>query len=135
MKRSVILISILLVLLLLSGCGAKQNKQGDNSLVSPKQTEMFSTEMTASHDGAYFSVIGVRYEGDDVEAVVNVFSEMGECVDSFVAGNVDSFFGVCWEKDSYNIWTLSTENGLSCYTCKDEKWTLDESSVLPEYMK
>ena len=41
---------------------------------------------------------------------VDVFdSESGELADSFYVARARDFWGICWEKDSYNIWTQSAD--------------------------
>lgn len=96
---------------------------------------MFSESMTASFDGKYYAIMGVKIENDEALAVVNIFSEIGDNIYSFTSGNIDNFFGVRWENDSYNIWTLSLNKGMTCYEYNNEEWTLNESAVLPDYMK
>ena len=121
-------------LLILSGCSSKA-KPSDKSEITQNQIEMFTTNMAASFDGKYYAIIGVKMENDETLAVVNVFSETGDSIYSFTSGNVDNFFGVCWEKDTYNIWTLSLDKGMTCHEYDNEEWTLNESAALPDYMK
>ena len=45
-----------------------------------------------------------------------------------------NFRGICWEKDSYNLWVQSGDLGILCYTMSDEVWSIDDSAVRPDYI-
>ena len=45
-----------------------------------------------------------------------------------------NFRGICWEKDSYNLWVQSTVNGCVCYSKKGDEWVENEGAVKPDYM-
>lgn len=121
-----ILILTMIVLLMITGCNSK-NTASDEVQITKEQAEMFTTDMTASFDSKYFAIMGASVEDDKTLAVVNIFSEMGDSVYSFTAGNIDNFFGVCWEKDTYNLWILTSDNDAVCYKYADNKWVLDNN--------
>ena len=51
---------------------------------------------------------------------------------SFIPARARDFWGICWESDSYNIWTQSGDVGVFCYQYEDETWVRNESAVRPE---
>ena len=122
-----ILILTMIVLLMITGCNSK-NTALDEVQITKEQAEMFTTDMTASFDSKYFTIMGASVEDDKTLAVVNIFSEMGDSVYSFTAGNIDNFFGVCWEKDTYNLWILTSDNGAMCYKHENGEWSFDETA-------
>lgn len=66
---------------------------------------------------------------------VDVFdNESGELVNSFYVARAWDFWGICWEKDSYNIWTQSADVGIYCYRYEDGTWSRDEKMERPEYI-
>lgn len=44
------------------------------------------------------------------------------------------FYGVCWEKDNYNIWIQSGDVGILCYAYNNGEWKLDKDAVRPDYI-
>lgn len=122
------------MLLILTSC-KENNKTSQQASITEKQFEMFTTDMTPSYDNKYFAIMGVKSENDTFLAIINVFSDIGDAVFSFTVGNIDNFFGICWERDTYNIWILSADKGMTCYEYNNEEWVLNESASLPEYMK
>lgn len=44
------------------------------------------------------------------------------------------FYGVCWEKDNYNIWIQSGDVGILCYAYDNGEWKLDKDAVRPDYI-
>ena len=58
----------------------------------------------------------------------------GELIDDFSPARASDFWGICWEKDSYNIWTQSADIGTSCYSYQDGKWERSDQAVLPDYI-
>lgn len=130
MKRIICIAA--LTLLCLVSCSEAESKVA--VMLSEEQVAQFSTQMTASHDNKYYTLMGVNTKDGKNLAVVNVFSDTGDYIFSFEAGNVDNFRGACWENDSYNIWTLSGDNTLRCYKFSDEKWALSKDETIPQYM-
>lgn len=42
--------------------------------------------------------------------------------------------GICWENDTYNIWTQSADIGIYCYKYENGQWERDESAIRPKYI-
>ena len=131
MKR--ILCFVLIALMCLVSC-SKEPKKDVAVMVSDQQLSQFTTDMTPCHDKKYYIIMGANIKDDTLVSVINIYSDIGDMVYSFEAGNVDNFRGVCWEKDSYNIWTLTGDNTLRCYKFSDNKWQLEKDALIPEYM-
>lgn len=114
---------LLLLSLLLSGCATQQKKA--------EFWGSFTPEKTFSYDRRYYAVQTVE---DSRIAVTVYLTETGEKVDSFSPARALDFWGLCWEKDSYAIWTQSADIGTICYAPEDGKWTLRREAVLPDYI-
>lgn len=62
-------------------------------------------------------------------------SETGKTVGSFSPARAWDFWGICWENDSYDIWTQSGDIGIYCWRYQDGEWECDYSSPeRPEYI-
>ena len=108
---------------------------GDHS-VNEEEWGSFTSEKTFSYDNKYYAIQTVE-ETDDVSAIiVSIYTtENDEIVASFSPARAMDFWGICWEKDSYNIWIQSSDIGIYCYKFDENNWTLDESLELPDYIK
>ena len=97
----------------------------------------FSPDETTSFDGKYRAVQTLtRPEGASMDLIqVTVYdAESGAEADSFLAGRAWDFWGVCWEKDSYNLWLQSGDVGSYCMIYGDSVWREDEDRemAMPE---
>lgn len=122
------------ILLLLSGCMNQPSKTED-------PTELwgsFTPDLTYSYDEKYYATQETeRLFGDDYPASIKVCiyeTKTDEMVSSFYPARAMDFWGICWENDTYNIWTQSGDIGVSCYKYEDMQWTRDESAQRPEYI-
>ena len=132
MRRSIFL---LLILMLLSGCvkansNVYKNEQSGNY-------GSFTSEKTYSFDKKYYALQTVdndensrMYRG----IIVSIYDGMDRLVFSFSPARAWDFWGICWEKDSYNIWIQSSDTGTYCYRYDNDKWLLDESAEKPDYI-
>ena len=65
--------------------------------------------------------------------VVSVYdTETDQFVTDFSPARSRDFWGICWESDSYNIWTQSADIGICCYVYQDGQWVRDENAIRPE---
>ena len=117
------------ILLLLSGCTNEHSAESWGS---------FTPDKTYSYDEKYYAVQKVEDDiyGNGVKYIkVNVYeTETDDLVDCFYPARAWDFWGICWENDTYNIWTQSADIGIYCYKCEDMKWVRDESAERPEYI-
>lgn len=61
-------------------------------------------------------------------------SSTGEPVDSFSPARASDFWGICWEKDTYTIWTQSADVGNHCYEYSDGAWVRQDARSVPDYI-
>ena len=52
----------------------------------------------------------------------------------YIFGRAEDFWGICWEKDSYNIWTQSADLGISCFEFQNGEWIENENLSTPDYI-
>ena len=123
MKRFLSL--ILLVLLVFGGC----NNQSFN-----EEWGSFTAEKTFSYDKQYYAVQEIFVE-DDIRFIdVKIYSADNTLIDSFQPARARDFWGICWEKDTYNIWIQSADIGVVCYSYDGEKWEQNESAERPDHI-
>lgn len=96
----------------------------------------FTPEDTYSYDGKLVAHQKVE-KGADVSSIIVEIkdSQTGELVGSFSPARAWDFWGICWENDSYNIWTQSGDVGVYCWRYQDGVWKCDFSHPeRPEYI-
>lgn len=122
MKRIFIFVALCCVLLLAS---CKSSDINDTFWGS------FTPDKTYSFDHELYAVQTV----DNQMIVVTVYnSESGERIDGFLPARAEDFWGICWEKDSYNIWTQSADLGISCFEFQNGEWIENENLSTPDYI-
>lgn len=104
---------------------------------SKKDWGSFTARKTYSYDQKYYAKQAVVLESDQVHYVkVTIFNaKTNQEVYSFIPARAMDFWGICWEKDSYNIWTQSSDIGIYCYQFKGGKWLLNEDAKMPSYIQ
>ena len=108
---------------------------GDHS-VNEEEWGSFTSEKTFSYDNKYYAIQTVEETENVSNIIVSVYvTENDELVASFSPARAMDFWGICWEKDSYNIWSQSSDIGIYCYKFDENNWILDESLELPDYIK
>lgn len=123
------LIAFILVLMLLPSCTAQPSEP------AASQWGSFTDGVTYSYDEKYYAVQDVILEDDIRWVRVCIYNASDDTlVDSFVPARAWDFWGICWEKNTYNIWTQSADIGIYCYAYEGGKWTLDEYAVQPKYI-
>ena len=95
-----------------------------------KEYGSFTAQRAYSFDKAYFTT--VIDSGDNVMITINDKDHYPVC--SFSPCRKSDFWGVCWEKDNYNLWIQSGDVGVVCYSMKDGKWELNSDAVRPDYI-
>ena len=90
-----------------------------------------------SSDGRYEAVQSIeKRESDPVDMVYvyirDVQSE--ETVDVFRAGRMLDFWGICWDRDSHDIWLQSGDVGIFAMCCSDGKWVEDNAVQRPGWL-
>ena len=120
MKKAMLIVC-LLMLVLQAACSSGKDEWGS-----------FTTDKTESFDQKYYAL----QTTDGYSIVVTVYDKASEKeVFSFSPARASDFWGICWEKDTYNVWIQSGDIGVLCYRYTNGQWTLDESAVRPDYIK
>lgn len=97
----------------------------------------FTPDKAYSWDNAYYALQEVEEAaGDDANLIrVSVYeADTGHMIFSFYPARARDFWGICWENDSYNIWTQSADIGILCYRYDNMQWIPDESAQRPPYI-
>lgn len=95
-----------------------------------KEYGSFSVEKTYSYDKEYSTMI--IDSGDDVMIMIYDRDHYG--YSSFTPCRKSDFWGICWEKDNYNIWIQSGDIGVVCYSKNGDKWEKNSEAVRPDYI-
>lgn len=91
----------------------------------------YTPDKTYSYDHNLYAVQTVV----DQAVIVTVYKAgTNEETGSFSPARSDDFWGICWEKDSYNIWTQSADTGVTCFEYQNGKWVANENLDAPEYI-
>ena len=91
----------------------------------------FTIEKTYSFDRKYYAVQNIENQMIRVD-VYQALSD--DLVYSFVPARAIDFWGICWERDNYNIWIQSADVGTLCYRFGEGVWDRNESQNLPAYI-
>ena len=122
-KRLLAVCMVLCCLAVLTACGRFPfSKQFWGSYTSDK---------TYSYDHKLYAVQDVV---DRMIVVTVCNAETDEEIDSFSPARSLDFWGICWEKDTYNIWTQSADIGDYCFEYQNGKWVRNEKLVAPDYI-
>ena len=127
MKYRKAIVLFMCILLLFSGCTKETTAEWGS----------FTAKKTYSYDEKYYAVQTVKKnfrDGFDFIKVSVYETETNTLVDYFYPARSWDFCGICWENDTYNIWTQSGDIGIYCYKYADMKWEKDISAERPEYI-
>ena len=101
-----------------------------------KKTEIneygsFRTESISSFDDRFLLEIN-----DETNMIIlTVYNKKDNTIMcSFETVRKWDFWGICFEKDNYNIWIQSGDIGIICYMFDGEKWSLNSNAVRPAYI-
>lgn len=123
MKKSYLL--SLIVLLVFCGC---------TNRASLAEWGSFTSEKAFSYDSKYYAVQKTTEKDDTTYINVEIYTSEDVLVDSFQPARARDFWGICWEKDTYNIWIQSGDIGILCYSCDNEEWSRNNTAIRPEYI-
>ena len=125
MKRLLAVLLVLALMLPLLGCSKQRSNVDWGS---------FSSEKTFSYDKQYYAVQKTADKDDVTYINVEIYTADDVLVASFLPARAWDFWGICWEKDTYNIWVQSGDIGTLCYAYDNAEWTLNASAVRPDYI-
>ena len=119
MKRLILVAQMLMILLCTTACTEFRARVTATEPPSQRFWGSYTAEKTYSYDHKYYAIQSV----EDRMIKVSVFLvSSGELIDAFTPARSMDFWGICWERDTYNIWTQSADIGSYCYACRDGKW-------------
>ena len=103
---------LLFICLFFSGC---QNQHSNENWGS------FTAEKTYSYDQKYYAIQNSK-ETDGISFIdIVIYNDNDEPVYTFTPARASDFWGICWEKDTYNIWIQSADIGVICYADDDDE--------------
>lgn len=118
------LICILLLIALLPGCAASSESSEDWG--------SFTSEKSYSYDKKLYAL----QRSDEAWVIIDIYTaESDELLYSFAPARALDFLGVCWEKDTYNLWVQSGDVGTLRYSFDDFSCSLDENAMRPDYIR
>ncbi len=128
-----VLFAVVIVFLLYRWIFSSDNER---DFVLEEEYGSFSPYDVESYDGKYVAKQKVERLGDVRYIRVYVYEkETGELAGDFWVERAWDFWGICWENDSYNIWTQSADVGIYCYRYEDGEWRRDSINMeRPEYI-
>lgn len=134
-KIGLIVIAAVIVVMLCGVCAILIPSFGGTPSYSEEYCS-FTPEDTYSYDGKLVAHQKVEKGADVKNIIVEIKdSQTGELVGSFSPARAWDFWGICWENDSYNIWTQSGDIGVYCWRYQDGVWECDFSHPeRPEYI-
>ncbi len=125
----VAVILVLAAMVSLCACSSDPDNDGEN-------WGSFTPDKTYSYDEKYYALQSV-VEGEEARMIrVSVYlADADQLVAEFEPARAWDFWGICWERDTYHIWTQSSDIGIRCYAYQDGVWALDEDSDRPSYIR
>ena len=107
---------------------------GCQSQGSTENWGSFTAEKTYSYDQKYYAIRSTK-EIDGISFVdIMIYNDNDELIYTFTPARASDFWGICWEKDTYNIWIQSSDVGVLCYSYDGKEWTINTSAVRPDYI-
>lgn len=92
----------------------------------------FTADKTYSYDNAFYAVQEVELHNDVRIIRVCIYeADTDTLIYSFCPARARDFWGICWESDTYNLWTQSADIGIYCYKYDNNQWIVDKTAVRP----
>ena len=140
--------ALLLALLLFVCCATAEEHprswvQDINSDYVPRNDELFReygsfTPLNCcSFDGKYMALQSVEKRENDAVKMIYVYifdTESSEAVDVLRTERAFDFWGICWDRDSYDIYVQSADVGVYAFRYGDGVWNRDPEGQIPEYI-
>ncbi len=131
MKRMMLVFLMLVILLFTTACIGITARVTATETTQERFWGSYTDEKTYSFDRKYYAIQSV----EDGMIKVSIFLvSSGELIDSFTPARAMDFWGICWERDTYNIWTQSADIGSYCYAYQDSKWEQNGNTKEPSYI-
>ncbi len=131
MKRLMLVCLMLVILLFTTACTGLMIRSAATETPRQRFWGSYTDEKTYSFDRKYYAIQSV----EDGMIRVSVFLvSSDELIDAFTPARAMDFWGICWERDTYNIWTQSADIGIYCYAHQDGKWEQNGDTKAPSYI-
>ncbi len=92
---------------------------------------------TESYDGRYRAELNIERRDGDLATTVYVYitdTESGETAEVIRSERAYDFWGICWDKSSYDIYVQSSDVGTYALRYKDGAWQKDPKAEIPDYI-
>lgn len=123
--------TLLLAVILCAGAVLPLSRAEDEDLFLGS----FTTDKTYSCDLRFYALQTVEQVESYHEIVVTVYETASDDpVFTFKPDRASDCWGICWERDSYDIWVQSGDTGTSCWEYLDGEWKRGNGRVCPEYI-
>lgn len=134
-KVKIVVLVILAVMILLFLYNRIFYQKNKPDLLQAEEYGSFTPDDVESFDGKFAAKQEVEKLGDVNYVRVYIYDiESGGLAGDFFAERARDSWGICWEKDNYNIWIQSADAGIYCYRYEDGTWTRDQYARRPEYI-
>ena len=145
MKRVILASMLLLCMIILCSCAFPSilamdhgGDPGEGSTRSSYSGQRFwgsyTAEKTYSFDHRYYALQTVEQPEDHEVRMVKVtvyLSETDAPLISFYTARASDFWGICWERDSYNIWAQSADIAVPCFEYREGTWVQNPDMMTP----
>ena len=131
MKRLLLVCMMLLTLCFTTACTGILSRVASTETPQQLFWGSYTAEKTYSFDHKYCAIQSV--ENGMIKVSVFLVSS-GGLIDAFTPARSVDFWGICWERDTYTIWTQSADIGAYGYELHDGVWTRNESLREPDYI-
>ena len=96
----------------------------------------YTADKTFSYDHRFYAIQTIDDSTYNVRFILVTVYETAtdQIAGSFLPARASDFYGICWERDTYNIWTQSADIGTYCYEYRDGGWVRNEALKPPAYI-
>ena len=131
-KTALVCLVIPILLLTLSACTFDTNKGSSSG--TQDFWGSYTAEKTYSCDRKYYALQTVEQLENNSLRMVKVtvcLTENDEPAAEFMTARAWDFWGICWERDSYNIWVQSGDMEVPCFEYRDGTWQKNPDMMTP----
>ncbi len=131
MKRLMLVFLMLLILLFTTACSDIIARVTATETPRQRFWGSYTDRRTFSFDRKYYAV---QNSEDGMIKVTVYLTSSNVAVCEFMPARSMDFWGICWERDTYTIWTQSADIGAYGYEYHDGVWERNENLNPPAYI-
>ena len=97
----------------------------------------FTYLSTDSYDGRYRAELNIERREGDLATTVYVYitdTQSGKTTAVIRTDRAYDFWGICWDKSSYDIYVQSSDIGIYTLICTGGTWQKDLETGIPDYI-